>query len=66
MDSVVTGRVEDVLNGTQFADHFGVQPELVDQTQLVVHQIKRRRDEQSHRQVEYLGLHHGIINAIII
>ena len=49
MDPVVTGRVENVFDGTQFTDDFRVEPELVHQTQLMVDQVERRRHEERHR-----------------
>ena len=48
VDLVVGGRVEDPLERPQLTNDFGVQPELVQQVQLQVHQVVRRWDDDGH------------------
>ena len=40
VNSVVTGGVEDPFQRAYLTDCFRVQPELIDQIQLVVHQVE--------------------------
>ena len=54
MYSVVSGCVEDPLEGTQFADDFRVQPKLVEQVELQVDQIMRRWNNDGDRQITKL------------
>jgi hypothetical protein len=54
MYSVVSGCVEDPLEGTQLADDFRVQPKLVQQVELQVDQIMRRRNNDGDRQITKL------------
>jgi len=50
VNAMVRRRVEDPLEWSQFAHQFRVDPKLVDQIHLQVHQELSRWDEQSHRQ----------------
>ena len=54
VDLVVGGRVEDPLERPQFTDDARVQPELVEQVQLQVHQVVRRRNYDGDRQIAKL------------
>ena len=54
MYSVVLGRVENILQGTEIPDDLGVDPELEEQVELGMNQHLGRRDEEGHRKIERL------------
>jgi len=54
MYSVVLGRVENILQGTEIPDDLGVDPELEEQVELGMNQHLSRRDEEGHRKIERL------------
>ena len=54
MYAMMLGRVEEPLEGPEIIDDRRVDPELVDQVELVMSDEVRRRDEQGQRQVEHL------------
>ena len=54
VDTVVGGSVEHQLQGPEPVHHLRVDPELVEQVELCVDQVGRRRHHQCHRQVEEL------------
>ena len=56
---MVGGSVEHQLQGPEPAHHLRVDPELVEQVELLVDQVGRRRHHQRQRQVEELGGRRG-------
>jgi hypothetical protein len=54
VNAMMRRRVEDPLERPQFAHQFRVDPKLVDQIHLQVHQELSRWDEQNHRQIKDL------------
>ena len=54
VDAVMRWRVEDPFEGSQPTDYFCVEPELVQQVQLQVHQVMGRWDDESDGQVAEL------------
>lgn len=54
MYSVVLGRVENILQGTEIPDDLGVDPELEEQVELGMNQHLSWRDEEGHRKIERL------------
>ena len=55
MNLVMTRRVEDVVQGSQGPHQLRVDPELVEQVQLLVDDGVAGRDEQGQRKVEWLN-----------
>ena len=55
MDLVMTRRVEDVVQGSQGPHQLRVDPELVEQVQLLVDHSVAGWDEQGQRKVEWLN-----------
>ena len=55
MHLVVAGGVEDVVQGAQAGHQLSVDPELVEQVQLLVDDSVAGRDEQGQRKVEWLN-----------
>ena len=54
VDTVVGGSIEHQLQGPEPVHHLRVDPELVEQVELLVDQVGRRRHHQCQRQVEEL------------
>lgn len=54
MHAVMLRRVEDPLKWAKVIDDRRVDPELINQVELVMSYEVRRRDEQGQRQVEHL------------
>ena len=52
--SVMRRSVEDPLQRTQLAHHLGVDPELIDEIELTMHQIHRRWDGQGQWSIKQL------------
>ena len=54
VDTMMLGRVEDVLQRPEILDHLGMDPELEDQVELGVNDHVGRWNEEGHRKVERL------------
>ena len=54
VNSVMLGRVENVLEWPEVLDHFGVDPELEEEVELGVDDHVGRRNEEGHRQIKRL------------
>ena len=54
VNAMMRRRVEDPLERPQLPHHFRMNPKLVDQIQLQVHQELSRWDEQGQWQIKYL------------
>ena len=55
VDSVVGRSVQNPLEWTEATNHFSVNPELVKQVELLVHDVGWCRDKQGHGKVEELN-----------
>ena len=54
MNSVMTGRVEDILKRSNAFHNLGVDPELVEKIELFVNDGVAGRDEECHWKIERL------------